>query len=276
MALFVLLAGTVLGVLGWAEVHFNPEGSSRFEGRWQLGVEACRVSLLLGASWLSCRAAGQRLTDAGLRLGDAGLRVAQGVGMGSLAVGLSCAVSWASGAVQLTSSPAPLRALVIEGLSLAALFGLAAASEELVARGVLLQQLARGLGWPVAVAATSVLFGAAHLFNPGANALAVVNVALVGVWLGLLVVRTGSLWASVGVHWGWNFCEGFVLGQPVSGLTFPLSLVRRVAFTDGGFWSGATFGPEASLPTGAVLLVAIALCWRWPEGLFASQRSCRR
>jgi hypothetical protein len=85
----------------------------------------------------------------------------------------------------------------------------------------------------------------------------------VGVWFGVLTARTGSLWCALGLHLSWNFCEGFVFGQPVSGLRPGASLLGGTV-GEAGFWSGGGFGPEAAGWTAVLLLLAIGLCLLWP------------
>lgn len=134
----------------------------------------------------------------------------------------------------------------------------AAIGEELLLRGVPLRALSRGTHPVFAVALTGSVFGALHLTNPNATWIAAVNVALVGLWFGALTVRTGSLWLSLGLHAAWNWAEGFLFGQPVSGMT-PGTAVFTSALHEAGFWSGGAFGPEASGWTAVLLASATAI-----------------
>ena len=88
------------------------------------------------------------------------------------------------------------------------------------------------------------------------------NIALAAVLLGLCWRRTGSLALPIGVHLGWNWTQGSLLGFGVSGTTSqgwltPLFHARPV------WLSGGTFGLEASLPCALVCGAAILLLWRW-------------
>ncbi len=147
------------------------------------------------------------------------------------------------------------------------LFTLAPAGigEELMLRGIGFNALRRGLGDVAAIAITSVVFGALHLFNPHASWLATLIIALVGVWFGLLVVRSGSVLTSIGVHVAWNFFEGYVFGQPVSGNDTGAALFIGATRSTSTFWSGGDFGPEAAGFTAVVLLIAITITARWPR-----------
>ena len=105
---------------------------------------------------------------------------------------------------------------------------------------------------------SSAVFGVMHVLNPSSSWIAVVLIALVGIWFGLLRLKSGALWMPIGAHLGWNFFEGFVWGQPVSG-GFPKdSLFIAESDSTSTFWSGGDFGPEAAGVTAVVLALAIA------------------
>ncbi len=134
----------------------------------------------------------------------------------------------------------------------------AAFSEEILFRGVGYVALARAFGRLGPAIVLSVLFGAAHLGNPNVTPLAVVNVALAGVFLCAAFWLPGGIWAATGVHLGWNITLA-ALGAPVSGLAFTLPMLDYAM--GGPAWlTGGAFGPEGGLiatlnvATAAVLL----------------------
>jgi membrane protease YdiL (CAAX protease family) len=125
--------------------------------------------------------------------------------------------------------------------------------EELVFRGYILQNLAEGINIPLAILLSSVIFGLAHLGNPGASWTAVVGIFVAGYFLAYAYLRTRQLWLPIGLHIGWNFFEGPVFSFPVSGLDTVRLLETRV---DGPVLiTGGAFGPEAGL----IVLPALAL-----------------
>ena len=119
--------------------------------------------------------------------------------------------------------------------------------EEIMFRGILLRHLEAMLGTWAALALTSLLFGAAHLTNPGASLFAAFAIAMeAGILLGAAYLLTRRLWLAVGIHAAWNFTQGWVFSVPVSGGAAPLGLLitRRV----GPEWlTGGNFGLEASV-----------------------------
>jgi membrane protease YdiL (CAAX protease family) len=123
----------------------------------------------------------------------------------------------------------------------------AAVTEELMFRGLLFRLVERGLGTYAALALSSVLFGAMHLFNEHATLLGAVAIAIeAGGMLGAAYAATRSLWLPIGLHFGWNFAESGIFGTEVSGNGAAHGLLD--ASTSGStLITGGEFGPEASL-----------------------------
>lgn len=141
-----------------------------------------------------------------------------------------------------------------------------ASAEEVVMRGYLLQTHALQLpGW-LAIAITSVGFAVAHL---GAGPIALVNIALVACFWSFLSLRQGSIWLACGMHAGWNFTQGNLLGIPVSGNPYTNALVFMQPTPGSSDWlTGGTFGIEQSFA--ATVLLAVLAGWA-----FFSLRSAR-
>ena len=153
-----------------------------------------------------------------------------------------------------------LRATPVQGL---ALLAVGATAEELFARGLLLQCLARALGPAGAVVLTSAGFAALHGANPGITALSTCNTALFGAVFGVAVIRQRSLWLATGLHLGWNVAQA-VLGVNISGITIRLSdLNLRLGRPE---WvTGGDYGFEGGLLATGVALALLAIVWRLPE-----------
>lgn len=134
--------------------------------------------------------------------------------------------------------------------------------EEFTFRGYLLQALSRGGVWP-AIIITSLIFGGVHYSEIGEGLLGVGNAALAGAVFALLIRRTGSLWASIGFHGGWDYGENFVFGAHDSGQACAFTLLQLSPA--GVPWlSGGATGPEGSLlATGILAAAGVAiLLWR--------------
>jgi|SRR6478672_2705088 len=121
-----------------------------------------------------------------------------------------------------------------------------AVSEEMLFRGVLFRWLEEFGGSWAALVLTSALFGAAHLANPNASAIAAVGIALeAGVMLGAAYMLTRSLWLPMGLHAAWNFTQGEIFDIPVSGKDVHGLVVARLSGPP--LLTGNGFGLEASL-----------------------------
>ncbi|HLI25595.1 MAG TPA: CPBP family intramembrane glutamic endopeptidase [Chloroflexota bacterium] len=137
-------------------------------------------------------------------------------------------------------------------------YGVQGPAEEVLFRGWLLPTLgARTRPW-VGIVGSAALFALFHGLNPGLSALALVNLALVGVFLALWALAEGSLWGVSAWHALWNWTQGAVFGLSVSGWSEGPSLLA-LSTTGPAPLSGGRFGPEASLATTAVLGLGIAL-----------------
>lgn len=137
-------------------------------------------------------------------------------------------------------------------MSAVGLFGFmaaAAATEEVLFRGVLFRKLEEWAGTWISLAVTSVIFGAVHLINPNASLWGAVVIALTGgTMLAAAYVATRNLWVPIGVHFGWNFAAGGIFGTEVSGNETPPGLLdSRTSGPE--LVTGGAFGPEASVYT---------------------------
>lgn len=121
------------------------------------------------------------------------------------------------------------------------------ASEEIVARGWLMNILGAKYNGLVGLIVSSIYFGLIHLFNPNINVLAIVNIILSGFTFGLYVIYTGNLWGACGLHAAWNFMQGNIFGFEVSGLDTSVGTLIDLKLKDNSIVSGGVFGPEAGL-----------------------------
>jgi membrane protease YdiL (CAAX protease family) len=148
-----------------------------------------------------------------------------------------------------------------------ALLALPAAAEEALLRGYPIQALAEAWGPWSALLVTSGLFALLHQGNPDVTVIATLNVAAAGIFLGIVYLRTASLWWASGAHLGWNWAHGYLADVRVSGLEL-LDAPLYEGVPRGPAWlGGGSFGPEGSLVATAVVAGACAVCWRarWLE-----------
>ena len=100
-------------------------------------------------------------------------------------------------------------------------FLLASLVEEILHRGFIFQRLIDGIGVVGAQLLIATLFAFGHSGNPGMDGttaiFANIDLFLGSLVFGLAYIRTGSLALPVGMHLGWNWAQGNILGLGVSG-----------------------------------------------------------
>jgi len=140
-------------------------------------------------------------------------------------------------------------------------------NEELIARGYPFQRLVEGAGPWVGQLVFAGLFALGHWGNPGMHGAtkiwATLNIGLAAILLGFCYLRTRSLALPIGVHLGWNWAQGSLLGFGVSGTTDIKGAWTPVFHGRPEWLTGGTFGLEASLPCALVCGAVILLLWRW-------------
>jgi membrane protease YdiL (CAAX protease family) len=132
------------------------------------------------------------------------------------------------------------------GLIWLLIFLMVGVTEEVMYRGYLQATLTRGLGfWPAAII-VSLVFGAAHIPNPGETVVGIIGVVIRALIYCLLLRLTGSLWLGIGFHSAWDWAQSFLYGTPQSG-----HVMRGHLFSThplgAPLMSGGSVGPEGSL-----------------------------
>ncbi len=137
----------------------------------------------------------------------------------------------------------------------------AAVGEEILFRGTIFQAIEERFGGVVAVMITSMLFALAHVMNPGASVISIVNVFLAGVLLGTMLIRSASLWPSIFFHVVWNLlvalCFGAVSGNELGGGVVFLNLSH--ASSSLVWLVSGPFGVEEGLLTTLLLIVTTTI-----------------
>jgi membrane protease YdiL (CAAX protease family) len=211
----------------------------------------------------------ERRTVAELDLRPAARELLLGILTGAVAIAAIIAIQWLAGWVTIE----PRR---VDALALALRDSIrSGVVEEVLLRLVIFRLLWRAFGiWPALVIAASI-FGLLHLANPDSSLFAALCL-IAGEGIGIaLYLATGRIWASIGMHAGWNFAQGWVFGAVVSGTNViaggPLTLRPGADVAD--LLSGGGFGPEASLAALGVSFLASAafLRWAWRRGGFEAR-----
>ncbi len=144
-------------------------------------------------------------------------------------------------------------------------FAIAAAFEEALFRGYMLQTFTRAnLAW-FAIALTSIFFGMVHLGNPSANWISTVNTIIAGIWFSISYLKTRTLWLVFGLHFMWNWMQGAFFGIEVSGLKDITTAPFLREIDRGPMWlTGENYGIEGGIACTISLIACTLLIWFLP------------
>lgn len=254
-----------IGFIAATRVVYAPVSQAiKAAGLHEAWREPLPFLLTLLATWACVRLRRESLASVGWQMDRrwfAHAALGLGLGIGSLLLATLLIV--AVGGVQFSPDPARSLAALAWG---AYVFLFVALFEENLFRGFLFQRLVDGGGVWVAQIALALLFAFGHWDNPGmqgvTRVVASIELALAAVMLGLAYLRTRSLALPVGIHFGWNWAGGNLMGFGVSGVD--QAGWFQPLYGDHPTWlTGGAFGPEASVFGIAADLLLIALLWRW-------------
>ncbi|MBN8885858.1 MAG: CPBP family intramembrane metalloprotease [Rudaea sp.] len=188
-----------------------------------------------------------------------------GAGLGALLIGLVVAALALTGTAKVGEGGA----FALAGLPGVAI--LAAAFEELVARGVVLRNLENVFGSAVALVLSAALFAVLHIGNPNWTPLSIAAIGVEGgLMLGAVYVATRSLWWVFGVHAAWNFTQTGLFGIADSG--HPGRGLLHTELSGPAWLTGGAFGIEASALSVALCAIVAAgfLIHAWRRGRFVA------
>jgi uncharacterized protein len=209
-------------VLGAVDGRVRAGLAGRLPDLYEDLVRALVFALLIAAAlYLASRVLDhRRMSDYGFHFSrrwwiDLGF----GLVLGALLLFGVLAVELAVGWVNVIGSFAPAPGQPFVATILVGVVVVAAVSfgEEAAYRGYPIKNLAEGVararwGIVIAVVIPAVFFGLAHASNENATWLTVFNIVIFGLLFGAGYVLTGELALPIGLHFGWNFVQGFVFG----------------------------------------------------------------
>ncbi len=191
---------------------------------------------------------------------------ALGVLIGAVTIGLVVLIAMAFGGLRFIANPDQDSNAILLTLSVSFIvFAVAAAFEEVLFRGYILQTFNRsGLGW-LAIILTSSFFGIVHIANPSAGKISTINTVLAGIWFGVAYLKTRDLWFVWGMHLMWNWMQGSVFGIEVSGLTEITTAPLLKEIDKGPTWlTGETYGIEGGIACTIAIIVSTAIIYFLP------------
>ena len=145
-------------------------------------------------------------------------------------------------------------------------FLIVAVREEFIFRAGIFHLFEEKGGTVSAMIISSFFFGLVHAGNPQSTWLGVVGIMFeAGILFGAVYVVTRRIWVVIGLHWAWNFTQGPLFGNVISGSTKTQNGIF-MGKMEGSVWlTGGSFGPEAGL-------IAISICTAVGVYLFIKTR----
>lgn len=227
-------------------------------GANQSMLELISPLLILLITWICLRLRQQSLSNVGLKLNFSWCKqLGVGFVIGCLLIFVTAGLIWAIGGIDFSFNLQSSQSIMLLGFYG---FVLGAFLEELLHRGFIFQRLIDGLGvWPAQLL-IATLFTLGHWGNPGMQGVTQIissmDLFIGSLLFGLAYIKTGSLAMPIGLHIGWNWFQGNILGFSVSG--YEANGLLSPVFNDTPLWlTGGEFGPEASIFS--VLVGTVAL-----------------
>lgn len=252
-----LVASTFLGpVISWL---YGVTGLRLTSDGWVI------VAALLGGHIISVRYVDHRpWSDVWLdRNAARPALLARGFLIGGLAIAIPIVLLLSVGWLRIL--PSMDASLLTAGVRVTLLLLPAALYEELATRGYIFAALRDAIGWRTALLAMSLVFGLLHLRNPGASVESVSLVILAGVFLGVVVIATRSLYAAWMAHFAWNWTMAVIFHTAVSGM--PLESPDYRTVDSGPDWiTGGVWGPEGGAAGGLGMLGGLAYLYARRNG----------
>lgn len=261
---FILPAPFILGFHFWTK-----STGPVFSVQSELPVKFVTAFFATLATWIVSRMESRPLSDYGIPPRQAfGRRFWEGSLWGFAMLSAIPLVLRMLGNFRIDSVALTGGAVVRFGVGWAAVFLFVAVSEEFAFRGYWLFSFARRMRFWRSALITSVVFGVAHLGNPGENVLGILQVVVTGLIFCLTIRRTGTIWFAVGFHAAWDWAETFFYGTPDSGL-IGVGRFLNTSVQGPNWLTGGSAGPEGSVVALFVLfLCALLIHFRFPKAIY--------
>jgi membrane protease YdiL (CAAX protease family) len=253
LAVMVIVLGSLIGMITHPQPGFNRTPSGL------LLSEASLAVAVFGAAAVMARMEKRSFGSYGLPPSELfGRYFWQGVAWGLAEISAVISVIRAFHGYSFGSIALRTGAIVKYAVLWGIIFLIVGLAEEFLFRGYTQFTLASGIGfWPAAVL-LSIAFGVLHLFNKGEGPVGALSVVVIGLFFGLTLWRTGSLWFAVGMHASFDFGETFFYSVPNSGFVAEEHLSN--ATLHGPAWlTGGSIGPEGSVFSFATMALLFIL-----------------
>ena len=133
-------------------------------------------------------------------------------------------------------------------------------AEETYVRGYVLKNLLKSFNPVVSLIISSAIFSLLHFFNPNVNYIALTELFIAGILLGVSYVYTKNLWFPIALHLSWNFFQ-VMFGFNVSGMD-TYSLIEFEILENNNI-NGGDFGFEGSYLSILFSIIMIYFLWKY-------------
>jgi membrane protease YdiL (CAAX protease family) len=210
----------------------------------RLYIEIVSVVSILIVAWLMLHFIDRRsFVSLGLArryaLRDSLFGLIIGLGMMTACIGILYFYGWAT----------PDATVAFSGSALAlAAFAMIAntVTQEVMVRGYVQQTIQRQFGVLSGVIISALFFLVLHLGAIQGAILPAISLFAAGILLGTAYAASGNLWLPIALHFGWNFLQGPVLGETVSGQSLDAGW-RLFHLVGPAMMTGGKFGIEGGL-----------------------------
>jgi uncharacterized protein len=258
----------VLGILyGFSETGIDlPELPPLVSGFWMAMQLITAFGLVYVILWAWLKFFEKRpFWTLGYELKNAVKQYARGFLFGMLMFVGSVAILGAFGSVAFEAGDPSQQGVAAIGGVILVLIGwvIQGGAEEVLIRGWVLPVIgARYKAW-IGLLVSSLIFAILHGLNPNLSVIALINLALFGVFAGLYAMREGSLWGISAIHSVWNWVQGNFFGFEVSGTQAEGGTLINLMETGADWLTGGAFGPEGGLAVTFVLVISILITLFW-------------
>ena len=133
-------------------------------------------------------------------------------------------------------------------------------AEETYVRGYVLKNLLQSFNPIISLIISSAIFSLLHFFNPNVNYIALTELFIAGILLGISYVYTKNLWFPIALHLSWNFFQ-VMFGFNVSGMD-TYSLIEFEIIEHNNI-NGGDFGFEGSYLSILFSLIMMYFLWKY-------------
>jgi membrane protease YdiL (CAAX protease family) len=199
----------------------------------------------------------------GLERNGAGWKYLRGFLVGLLMFVAAIGISAAFGYIAFEEGQPSRQGLPALGGVLLVFFGwlVQGAAEEVLTRGWLLPVIGARYRPALGIIISALVFAALHSINPNLSPVAMLNLALFGVFTALYALYERGLWGVFSLHSVWNWAQGNLFGFEVSGSLPPGGTLFDWMEIGPDIITGGAFGPEGGLSVTLVLLAGCLIIW---------------